>query len=187
MSDLENAVRQPMGCLVNDLSIPLSPDDQYALAMWCCKTALVIEGAKQDKNRFYSEVERQNLRTLKAIPPDTLVWVGRCAHSYLLHAEARKLHVRRQVHNIPVTDGCSTTFIMKRLILQMLSVHRAPGAGDGNLRVEIQGGAWGSSLIQVWPRADRAVSWPPRRAFGEHDETLPKLMRRFVVGVQFVK
>jgi hypothetical protein len=187
MSDLENAVRRPMGCLVNDLSIPLSPDDQYALAMWCCKTAMVIEGAKQDKNKFYSEADRKNLHLLKAVPPDTLVWVGRCAQSYLLHAEARKLHVSRQLQGTQVTDGCSTTFVMKRLILQMLSVHRAAGAGGGTLGVEIQGGDWNRSLIQVWPRADRNVRWPPSRAFGEHDESLPQLIRRFVVGIRFDK
>jgi hypothetical protein len=107
--------------------------------MWGCKAAMVIEGAKQDKNKFYSEQDRKNLRLLKAIPPDTLVWLGRFAQSYLLHAEARKLNVRRQVQNIQVTDGCSTTFVMKRLIVQMQSVHRAAGAGTGNLRVEIQG------------------------------------------------
>lgn len=185
MSDLEAAVRRPMGCLIHDISIPLSPDDQHALAMWCCKTAMVIEGAKQDKNKFYSDAELKNLRAHKAIPPDTLVWVGRCAQSYLLHAEARKLNVRRQVQGIQVTDGCSTTFVMGRLILQMLSVHRVEGAGAGRLRVEIQGGDWNRSLVQVWPRSDKAVHWPPPQAFAEHDESLRRLIRRFVVGVRF--
>ena len=187
MSDLENTVRRPMGCLVNDLSIPLSPDDQQALAFWCCKTAMVIEGAKQDKNKFYTADARRNLRSLAAMPSDTLVWVGRCAQSYLLHAEARMLHVRRQMPNIQVRDGCSTTFVMKRLILQMLSVHRADGAGGGNLKVEIQGGDWNRSLVQVWPCAYKDVSWPPTQSFGEHDESLRKLIKRFVVGVRFVK
>lgn len=187
MSDLESAVRRPMGCLVNDLSIPLSPDDQYALAIWCCKTAMVIEGAKQDKNRFYVEADRKNLRLRKEMPPDTLVWLGRCAQSYLLHAEARKLHVRRQAQGVEVTDGCSTTFVIGRLILQMLSVHRAVTAGTGALTVEIEGKNWNSSLVQIWPCADRSVTWPPQRAFAEHDESLRQLIRRFVVSARFVK
>lgn len=174
-----------MGGLINDLSIPLSPDDQRAIAMWGCKTAMVIEGAKQDKNKFYTDQDLKNLRLIKAIPPDTLVWLGRFAQSYLLHAEARKLNVRRQVQTIQVTDGCSTTFVVKRLIVQMLSVHRAPGAGMGRLRVEIQGGDWSRSLVQVWPPSDRDVNWPPQLAFGEHDESLRQLIRRFVVGVRF--
>jgi hypothetical protein len=187
MSDLENAVRRPMGCLINDLSIPLSCDDQYAIARWCCKTAMVIEGAKQDKNKFYGDEDRKNLRTMKAMPPDTWVWLGRCAQSYLLHAEARMLHVRRQMPNIQVRDGCATTFVIKNLILQMLSVHRAAGVGEGNLRIEIQGGDWHRSLIQVWPHLDGTTSWPPPQPFAEHDESLRKLIRRFVVGVRLVK
>jgi hypothetical protein len=187
MSDLESTVRRPMGCLVNDLSIPLSPDEQIALAMWCCKTAMVIEGAKQDKNKFYSEADRDNLRLRKEMPPDTLVWLGRYAQSCLLHAEARKLHVRRQAQGIHVTDGCSTTFVIGRLILQMLSVHRAATAGTGTLTVEIEGKNWNRRLVQVWPCANRSVTWPPHEAFAEHDESLRKLIRRFVVSARFVK
>ena len=183
MSDLESAVRRPMGCLMNDLSIPLSPDDQNKLAMWCCKTAMVVEGAKQDKNKFYREDERKNLRALKAMPSDTSVWLGRCAQSNLLHAEGRKLNVRRQVQDIQVTDGCSTTFVIKRLILQMLSVHRGPEASAGGLRVEIQGGDWHKSLVQIWPVGGN-VSWPPPQALGELDESLTKLIGRFVVSVK---
>jgi hypothetical protein len=185
MSDLENAARRPMGCLLHDLSVSLSPNDQQILATWCCKTAMVFESVKQDKNKFYSPTERQNLRAIHTLPTDTFVWLGRCAQSYLLHAESRKLRVKKPTKNSSVIDGCATTFVAKRLILQMLSIRRAPDSDVVNLKLEIQGGNWQRSLIQAWPRAERAVIWPPPQAFGEHDDSLEKLMQRFSVGVRF--
>jgi hypothetical protein len=52
MSRLESAVRATMGSLVNDLSLWLDEEQQRLLARWATKTAMVIEGAKQEKNNF---------------------------------------------------------------------------------------------------------------------------------------
>ncbi len=144
---------------------------------------MVFESVKQDKNKFYSATERQNLHAIHTLPTDTFVWLGRCAQSYLLHAESRKLRVKKPTKNSPVIDGCATTFVAKRLILQMLSIRRAPDSDAVNLKLEIQGGNWQRSLIQAWPRkgSDLAAASSVR----EHDDSLEKLMQRFSVGVRF--
>jgi hypothetical protein len=50
MSDLENAVRPTMVCLINDIAMELDAEQQRLLALWAVKTAMVIEGVKQAKN-----------------------------------------------------------------------------------------------------------------------------------------
>src|SRR5437870_12455660 len=77
MSKLENCVKPPMGGLINDLSFRLDAEQQRVLALWASKTAMVFEGAKQDKNRFYSAEQRQNLRKMLAWCPRFAPGFGR--------------------------------------------------------------------------------------------------------------
>ena len=103
MSELESAVRATMGSLVNDLSIRLDEEQQRLLAQWTTKTAMVIEGAKQAKNNFYSAEQRSDFRTTTLVPPaETAIWLGRCVQSNLLHGEARKLHVANATATNPL-------------------------------------------------------------------------------------
>ena len=185
MSTLENGARRTMGSLVNDISVTLDSDRQQILALWGCKTAMVFEGAKQNKNQFYSEADRHFLRERQVPPTDTLVWIGRYSQSNLLHAEGRKLVARQPIASAPAEDGCATTFVMKKLVIQVLSIKRKPESHAANIRLEVQGGSWGRKLIQIWPVAERRVSWPPTQSFGEHDNSLKELIRRFSVGIRF--
>jgi hypothetical protein len=165
MSDIETAVRSTMGGLVNDISMTLDEEQQRVLALWAVKTAMVIEGVKQAKNNFYSPEQRSVLRTTLVPPEDTAVWLGRCAQSNLLHGEARKLHVSNQRATNPLEDGCATTFVVGRLVMQALSVKRKPYAPRGGLSLKIRAGPWESKLVQIWPVEKQRVTWPPPQNF----------------------
>jgi hypothetical protein len=128
MCELEGTIRATMGGLVNDISMRLDEEQQRLLARWAAKTAMVIEGVKQEKNNFYSAEQRNTFRTTLIPPEETAVWLGRCAQSNLLHGEARKLHVSNQRPTNPLEDGCATTFVTGRLVMQVLSVKRKPDA-----------------------------------------------------------
>jgi hypothetical protein len=183
MSDLETAVRSTMGGLVNDISMTLDEEQQRLLALWAVKTAMVIEGVKQAKNNFYSPEQRSAFRTTLVPPEDTAVWLGRCAQSNLLHGEARKLHVSNQRATNPLEDGCATTFVTGRLVMQVLSVKRKSDAPRGRLSLEIRAGPWESKLVQIWPVEKQRVNWPPPHNFSDLDDGLRDLRRRFAVGV----
>src|SRR5206468_1171547 len=127
----------------------LDAEQQRVLASWASKTAMVFEGAKQGKNKFYSLEQRQNLRRTLVPSPDNAIWLGRCAQSNLLHGEARKLQVRKSATPNPLEDGCATTFVVGRLVIQLLSVKRKPDAGQGNLKLHIREGPWERKLVQV--------------------------------------
>ncbi|MFZ0773049.1 MAG: hypothetical protein WCA49_22455 [Candidatus Sulfotelmatobacter sp.] len=183
MSDLETAVRPTMGGLVNDISMTLDEEQQRVLALWAVKTAMVIEGVKQEKNNFYSAEQRNAFGTALIPPVETAIWLGRCAQSNLLHGEARKLHVSNQRATNPLEDGCATTFVTGRLVMQVLSVKRKPDAPRGNLKLRIRAGPWESKLVQIWPVEKKRVNWPPAESFSDLDDGLRDLRRRFAVGV----
>jgi hypothetical protein len=151
MSDLENAVRPTMACLINDFEMDLDAEQQRLLARWAVKTAMVIEGVKQAKNGFYTPEERSAFRQTLVPPVQTAVWIGRCVQSNNLHGEARKLHVSNPTAANPLTDGCATTFVIGRLVLQVLSVKRKPDMMYGSLRLQVRSGPWEARLAQIWP------------------------------------
>ncbi len=183
MSRLEQAVKPTMGSLVNDISMPLDEEQQRLLARWATKTAMVIEGVKQEKNNFYTAAQRSEFRTTLIPPLETAVWLGRCSQSNNLHGEARKLRVSNPTATNPLEDGCATTFVTGRLVMQVLSVKRRPDAMYGSLRLRIRSGPWESKLVQVWPIEKQRVDWPPPQSFSDLDDGLLNLRRRFTVGV----
>jgi len=97
----------------------------------------------------------------------------------------RKLVPRIPINSAPVEDGCATTFVIKRLTIQVLSIKRKPEAHAENIRVEAQGGSWDQKLIQIWPIGNASVTWPPLQNLSEHDGSLKEFIRRFAVGVRF--
>lgn len=183
MSELESKVRATMGSLINDLSFLIDREQQGAVASWAMKTAMVIEGMKQDKNNFYSVEQRHSFRSALIPPPDTAIWLGRCVQSNLLHGEARKLHARKSATPNPLDDGCATTFVVGRLVIQLLSVKRKPETGQCDLRIRMRDGPWERKLMQVWPIERERVNWPPPESFNDLDDDLRDLRRRFAVGV----
>jgi hypothetical protein len=184
MSELESRVRKTMGGLINDISLVLHREQQQSLALWANKTAMVIEGAKQSKSNFYSVEQRHSFRSTLVPPPDTAIWLGRCAQSNMLHGEARKLHPRKSATPNPLDDGCATTFVIGRLVIQLLSVKCKPETGQCNLIIQMREGPWERKLVQVWPSERERVNWPPPDSFNDLDDGLRDLRRRFAVGVK---
>jgi hypothetical protein len=182
MSRLESAVRRTMGGLINDIAMELDAEQQRALALWAVKTAMVIEGVKQAKNGFYTPEERSAFRQTLVPPMQTAVWLGRCTQSNNLHGEARKLHVSNPTATNPLEDGCATTFVIGRLVMQVLSVKRKPNAMHGSLRLRMRSGPWDKKLVQIWPVENQRVVWPPPESFSDLDDGLRDLRRRFAVG-----
>jgi hypothetical protein len=183
MSALEFSARPTMGGLINDIAMELDAEQQRLLALWAVKTVMVIEGVKQAKNGFYTPEERIAFRQNLVPPMQTTVWLGRCAQSNNLHGEARKLHVSNPTATNPLEDGCATTFVIGRLVMQVLSIKRKPDAMHGSLRLRMRSGPWDTKLVQVWPVENRRVGWPPPESFTEVNDELRDLRRRFAVGV----
>ncbi|MGH9454967.1 MAG: hypothetical protein ACRD2O_13445, partial [Terriglobia bacterium] len=80
MSRLEDASKPIIGALTDDISLWLDTVQQSQVAIWCMKTAMVVEQVNARKRTpCYDQMEREELRLTSAIPIQTLMWLGRCS------------------------------------------------------------------------------------------------------------
>lgn len=174
MSRLEGQVRPFIGAMMNDVAIRLDRGDQHLVAAWCMKTAMVFECTKPDKSHFYTRAEREHLRSSLNLPTGTALWIGRQHRSDFTYCHARQLRGTRPGDEAVLSEGHVTTFAAGRVVLQILTVRRAPEY-EGRLRqitLDATPGPWsrrgGRGLIQIWP-ASPSIRWPPDWSFGEPD------------------
>jgi hypothetical protein len=86
MSDLENEVKPVIERLLADSQVRLDAADQGTLVVWSVKNTMVFEALRGDTADFYSSEERSLLRTSRAVPRWTRVWLARCAGLPGIHA-----------------------------------------------------------------------------------------------------
>jgi hypothetical protein len=181
MSNIEAGARPTMGGLVNDLSLRLDREQQQALALWACKTAMVSEGLTQGTNSFYSDAQRRTFRSTVAPLPESAIWIGR-SDEKALHGEARKLHPReaKPVAKL-LDDACATVLIAGHLVFNVLSLKKKPKAAKEQIELRMVE-PWTRRLSQIWPIEKERVQWPPRESFRDLDDGLRDLRNRFGVS-----
>ena len=158
MNKLEIAAKPVLASLINDLALPLSRSEQSTLSRWSIKTAMVFEMTSGKK--FYSQDEQEELRTSGALPPHTRVWFGRYAQSNILCGEGRYLHENTSSNPNPFGGGYTATLLMRRLVIQVLTVRRKPEFQEILAKLHINAGPWHKNLIPIWPINERQ-EWPP--------------------------
>lgn len=186
MSDLEGHAKPIVGSLLNDIAFSLDSRQQSVLSRWSVKTAMVFEGTNRSRDWFYSDADRQRLSSSSTLPALTSVWIGRYAQSNALCSEARNLHENIPKRADPVALGHSVTFVIRRLVIQVLTMRLKPEFGTvGEVAIDINPGPWESLLSQIWPTVTSFVKWPPSMSFDNSGISFEQLSGRFVVGRQF--
>jgi hypothetical protein len=168
MSRLEAKVRGTLGAIINDLSVPISTEEQRSISLWAMKTVMVFEAVTEESKWFYTQPERAALAERSVVPAGTRIWLGRSLQSNNTDAESRTLAGRRR-------DGYSTVLVAGRALIQVLTI-RHP---DVPLRVKA--GPWDAGLQEIWPTGP-LIHWPSGRSFDEGE--LEDLHRRFVTSRQ---
>ena len=176
MSQLESANKPLLGAFLRDITAPIDPVQQRSIAQWALKTAMVMGAVGSRKTAFYTQQERENLRTAFAIPPNTSVWLGRYTGRAELaftgtHGWSTKPDDPKVIH------AYVTTILFGRIAVQVFSAH----APDGHPSVVINArpGPWNGLLVRVWPAATRTIAWPPQLTFDERNAGLGDLCYRF--------
>jgi hypothetical protein len=182
MSALEERAKPIVGSLLNDVSFSLDSSQQSTLSLWSAKTAMVFEGTDRSRDWFYSESERLSLATSAVIPPRTTIWIGRYTQSNNLCSEARKLYENVPRTTNPFVEGHGITFVIRRLVIQVLSLRVKPEFETARVELNISPGPWPSLLRQIWPIESRTVKWPPAMSFADSGITFEDLSGRFVAG-----
>ena len=166
MKQLEDTVIPTAGLLMHDLTIPLDIPQQWAIAQWIILKAMVFEYVSNvSEPIFYSDDERVALRTLRAIPPQTAIWLARYSGSETLHAKATRFGADKGALTV---DGYLTTQTYRHLAVQIMTI-RTDQPEDGAAIVHRKPGPWSDTILRIWP-TDRRIEWPPRLNVA-HDES----------------
>lgn len=183
MSDLERQNIPLIGCLMQDIATPVDAAQQFSLAIWVMKTAMVMDSVKgRAKPLFYQRPECVRMREERKIPEKTQIWIGRYSAGGL-GAIGTDLVVAKP-HNPKAGLGCATTVIVGHLAVQVLAIHLDP-ADDVEDIVDIapKAGPWDDLLLPIWPIGSRAIMWPPAVTFTNGGErSIAKLADRWRIG-----
>lgn len=165
LSEIENSAKPIIEPLIHDRSGPLNQGDQEVLAIWAAKTAMMGEGTKpQSLGRFFSDEERDSMRTNRQIPEGMIVQLARYYASAGQHFASTDITWRMG----EVTDalkGNITTMVVGHLVFQTVMVRDQVDCQPSTVRLPIRATAdWEALLLDIWPKRD-ALEWPPPRSF----------------------
>jgi PDZ domain len=182
MSGMEDANTPLIGPPIDDVSITLNEPQQWAVAAWSAKTAMVMDSTTvAARPLFYTQKEREEIMTSSLTPKRTAVWLGRFLGRSVIGAVSLDT-----VYRLPGLSPCTgriTTLILGRLVIQVMTVHTPSEYGDRRIGVYPAEGPWDHLLVTAWP-SSRSVYWPPTLAFDDSDTLtdLSTLLNRWSLG-----
>jgi hypothetical protein len=170
MHKLEDETIPIMGPLLSEQPSFLDVANQWTIAAWALKTAMVLDSTTIAKHRplFYSRVERIALRESRRIPSRTFVWLGRsldlglAAYSTATHFTIFSLRRPYSLKESPL--GQVSTILVRNLAIQVMTVHAPAEYSDGAIDIRPPEGPWDQLLVSIWPPS-RMRYWPPTLAF----------------------
>jgi len=159
MSRLENSAKPIVESILDDKLKGLDTSAQSTLAQWAVKTAMVLEAIDSNRAWFYSQDERQLMRTALAIPQRTSVWIAKCVNRPNIYSTQKDL---RTTFDDDGVHALVTTMTFGSLALQVVSI-KTPAAIPENVPVtyDVSEGPWEQTLVQVWPTSQNSRAWPP--------------------------
>lgn len=80
MSKLENEMKPIVDSILDEQFQVLGVSSQAVIAVWAIKTAMALEALYPEREFFYFENERQNMRAVSAIPGRTSIWIAKCVN-----------------------------------------------------------------------------------------------------------
>lgn len=159
MSKLETEMKPIADSILDEHTKVLDVSSQAVIAAWAIKTSMVLEALYPEREFFYSENERQNMRVASAIPERTSIWIAKCVNQPNIYSAGKDL---RTAPGTNEAKAYVTTMAFGSLALQVASIRTL-----ANLPKEIQitydsrEGPWDKILLQVWPLIPYSQQWPP--------------------------
>ena len=175
MSQLESHAKPFLQPLLMGEDCSLDTSVQAIVALWCMKTAMVLEALDKPERRAYTQHERERLRTGSAIPWRTSMWLAASVdQSFFLSGKNRHLGVAS--NPIP---SVSITMAFAHAVLQVLTIRVPADVGPKTIvTTGVRRGPWDQATVRIWPDQSVKVRWPP--AVGLNGESgLDALAERF--------
>lgn len=159
MSKLENEMKPIVESILDEQLRALDISSQAVIAVWAMKTAMALEALYAEREFFYSENERRNMRAVSAIPECTSIWIAKCVNQPNIYSAGKDL---RTAPGDNEAKAFITTMAFGSLAFQVVSIRIS-----ANLPNEIQitydswEGPWDKVLLRVWPIILHSQQWPP--------------------------
>lgn len=174
LSVFENNVVKPVATplIIGDSRVVIRPGDQWQLAAWAYKMAMLLElVSPEDPRRFFTREDRKNFRITRL--PDEHVRVFLANYKYGQHPA----HMHQPLHDMTrrddqrgfrlkistVTAGC--------LAMQVMSV-RSQETSEFVYASEIEFEFLGKArhaILPIWPPSSEAIRWPPAETMSQQD------------------
>lgn len=163
MSRLENSVSRIAGPMMQDIAVPLEPEDQALIARWAMLHALLKDYVRPaalnpgDQEPFFSDEDRFNFANQSVIPERTVVWLAAFRGSQTSFSK---------VSDATLAIGGSqstvrlTTMTFGPFGAQVGSMKMAPGHADAVVHVH-GNPEFNLAVLQIWPLSRGIVRWPP--------------------------
>lgn len=159
MSKIESEMKPIVNSIHDEQIRVLDVPSQAVISVWAIKTAMALESLYPEREFFYSEYDRQNMRRISAIPERTTIWIAKCVNQSNIYSAAKDLHTAPGVNEV---KAYLTTMAFGSLALQILSLKTTVGfPKKTSITYETQEGPWNQTLLQVWPLSQYTKQWPP--------------------------
>lgn len=161
MSRLEGEIKPIIDSILDEQLKDFDVSSQARLSVWAIKTAMALESLYPDREYFYSESERQNMRTVSAIPARTSIWIAKCVDQPNIYSAAKELRTAPGDNEV---KAYVTTMAFGTLALQVVSLRTAANLPPTiPITYDSREGLWKKCLLQVWPLNEYSYSqqWPP--------------------------
>lgn len=160
MKRLEDAAIPIAGSMMSDLSFTLDIPQQWTVAQWALKTAMVYEYVSDSRPLFYTDEERFGLRGASgspSIPANTAVWLARNIGSDSFFTAANDIEISAISLKF---QSYLTTLVFARLIVQVITIHSDKPSLVLPVPVSANRERWRDTYVRIWPSGRRAL-WPP--------------------------
>ena len=159
MSRLEGRAQPFIQPLLDGKAQFVEADAQAIIALWAIKSTMVLEGLGPADQRFYTDQERGNVRSLSVVPRRTYVWMS-ASIDRAVFMSTKTRHFDESIHSEP--SAVCTTIGLSHLVFQVLTLRLPPEVPDSTtIRTSVRRGPWAEATIQLWPPSAVTLSWPP--------------------------
>ena len=142
--------------------------------------AMVVDSIKPDRQPFYTQSERTELKDHATLPSRTFVWLGRLSRK-AYHASGTDIW--GEIENIPKSShGNVTTIIVGHLLVQILALHVTEQFASQPVEIGCKPGNWTVNLLDIWPTVG-LLRWPPSVSFTfEGADSIVTVFNKWKIG-----
>ena len=177
LSDFENREIKPIATplIAGSEKQVLRPEDQWRLAAWIYKMAMVLELAIPSNERrplFFTPEERREFRRTTIADDRLRIWIAHYRHGW------HPAHAQMELHRLTGRETDRQSFDLKvctmtagSLAMQLIAV-RSVSSGElvpaKELEIELHGKGR-DALVEIWPPTSAEIDWPPAAVLTQQD------------------